>query len=194
MSASSQDVLLDSNAYFRLGNSVRPLLQQSFGSSPCYSLHILAELDDEYASNIRLQHKFEWVIQAEYRTDRTARRYELRGEERTQALTAFSYLDAYATEQGINLSREDLKALAAGLVKRIPIVSDDRGMAMVAEANGIECWSTLKLLHVMLAGGRVDMETVTQIIEYWEYEKDLPMALPRLRELFQELFGEECPI
>ena len=52
MSNPGQDVLLDSNAYFRLGNSIRPLLQQSFGSSPAYSLYILAELDDEYASNV----------------------------------------------------------------------------------------------------------------------------------------------
>jgi hypothetical protein len=50
MSEPSQDVLLDSNAYFRLGNSIRPLLQQSFGSAPNYSLHVLAELDDEYGT------------------------------------------------------------------------------------------------------------------------------------------------
>jgi hypothetical protein len=68
MSGASQDVLLDSNAYFRLGNSIRPLLQQSFGSSPQCSLYVLAELDDEYATSVRLRHKFEWVIQAQCRS------------------------------------------------------------------------------------------------------------------------------
>lgn len=194
MSDSSQDVLLDSNAYFRLGNSIRPLLQQSFGSSPKYSLYVLAELDDEYASSTRLRHKFEWVTQTEFRSDRKAKRYELRGEERTNAVNAFSFLDAYAMEQGINLSREDLKALAAGFVKGVPVVSDDGGLAQVAEAYGIECWSTVKLLHVMHTSGRIDFETVTQIVEYWEYEKDLPMGSNKLRQLFKELFGEDCPI
>jgi hypothetical protein len=194
MSDSSQDVLLDSNAYFRLGNSIRPLLAQSFGSSPQYVLHVLAELDDEYASNVRLRHKFEWVSHAEYRTDRKARRYELRGENRTAALNAFSFLDAYADEHGINLSREDLKALAAGFVMGIPVVTDDGGMARVADANGIECWSTIKLLRVMVIAGRIEMATVTEILEYWDYEKDLPMSPQMLRKLFKEYYGEDCPI
>ena len=120
MSQSRQDVLLDSNAYFRLGNSIHPLLQQSFGTSPTYSLHVLAELDDEYATNVRLRHKFEWVSHPEYRNDRKAKRYELRGDDRTSANNAFSFLLGYADEQKINLSRADLKALAAGYVKGIP--------------------------------------------------------------------------
>lgn len=194
MSEPGQDVLLDSNAYFRLGSSVRPLLQQSFGSSPQYSLYVLAELDDEYATSVRLRHKFEWVTETEYRNDRKVKRYELQGEDRTKALTAFSFLLAYADEHAINLSREDLKALAAGFVKGIPVVSDDGGMARVADANGIECWNTIKLLRIMETAGRIDMETVTQIVEYWEYDKDLPMALPRLRKLFKEYFGSDCPI
>jgi hypothetical protein len=66
MNEPPQDVLLDSSAYFRLATSIRPLLQQLFGCSPQYSLHVLAELDDEYATSVRLRHKFEWVTQKEY--------------------------------------------------------------------------------------------------------------------------------
>ena len=110
MSGASQDVLLDSNAYFRLGNSIRPLLQASFGTPTCYSLHVLAELDEEYARSTRLRHKFEWVTQPEYRTDRKAKRYDLRGDDRARALNAFSFLLAYADQHAINLSRADLKA------------------------------------------------------------------------------------
>ena len=194
MSGPRQDVLLDSNAYFRLGNSIRPLLQQSFGSSPIYSLHVLAELDDEYATSVRLRHKFEWVSQPEYGNDRKAKRYELRGEDRSRANNAFSFLLAYADEQKINLSREDLKALAAGHVKGIPVVTDDGGMARVADANGIECWSTIKLLRLMVMAGRVDLDKVTEILEYWDYEKDLPMPPGKLRQLFKEYFGVDCPI
>ena len=194
MSASSQDILLDSNAYFRLGNSIPPLLNQSFGSAPIYSLYVLAELDNEYASNVRLRHKFGWVAQQQYRNDRKAKRYELRGADRTKAATAFSFLLAYADEQKINLSREDLKALAAGFVEGIPVVTDDAGMARVAEANGIECWSTVKLLRVMVNAERINMEKVTEILEYWDYENDLPMPRSKLRQVFKEYFGEDCPI
>jgi hypothetical protein len=194
MSAPSQDVLLDSNAYFRLGNSIRPLLQQSFGPAPACSLYVLAELDDEYASSVRLRHKFEWVSHAEYRQDRKAKRYELRGEDRTRALNAFSFLLAYADEHEINLSREDLKALAVGFVKGIPVVTDDTGMLRVGGANGIECWSTIKLLRCMVIGGRIDLEKVTEILEYWDYENDLPMPRARLRQVFREYFGSDCPL
>jgi hypothetical protein len=194
MSAPRQDVLLDSNAYFRLGNSIRPLLQQSFGAAPGYSLCVLAELDDEYASNVRLRHKFEWVSHAEYRNDRKAKRYELRGEDRTKALNAFSFLLAYADEHEINLSREDLKALAVGFVNGIPVVTDDADMLHVADANGVECWSTIKLLRVMETAGRIDMEKVAEILEYWDYENDLPMPRGRLRQVFREYFGVDCPI
>jgi hypothetical protein len=46
----------------------------------------------------------------------------------------------------------------------------------------------------MVAAGRIEMETVTEILEYWDYEKDLPLPHGRLRQLFKEYFGEDCPI
>ena len=76
----------------------------------------------------RLRHKFEWVAGTEYREDRQLKRYELHGEARSQALDAFSFLVAYADEQELNLSREDLKTLAVGFVKGIPVVTDDISM------------------------------------------------------------------
>ena len=194
MSDSSQDLLLDSNAYFRLGISIRPLLQQSFGTAPQYTLYVLAEVDDEYATSPRLQSKFNWVSEVEFRNDRKARRYELRGNDRADSLKAFTFLMAYADEYAINLSREDLKALAVGFVKGIPVVTDDTGMARVAAANDIEYWSTVKLLRVMVIAGRIDMEAVNEILEYWEYEHDLPMGLAKLRQVFKEYFDTDCPI
>lgn len=194
MNEPPQDVLLDSSAYFRLAQSVHPLLQQSFGASPAYSLHVLAELDDEYRTSTRLRHKFEWVAGTEYREDRQLKRYELHGGARSQALDAFSFLVAYADEQQLNLSREDLKALAVGFVKGIPVVTDDVSMGKVAEANSIECWNTIKLLRVMLTARRIGMDKVVEILEYWDYEKDLPMPKEKLRKEFLEYFGTDCPI
>ncbi len=194
MSGATQDVLLDSNAYFRLANSIRPLLLQPFGNAPCYSLHVLAELDDEFSTSVRLRTKFEWVAQKEYCEDRTAKRYELRGKDRTAAANAFGFLVAYADAEGLNLSREDLKALALGFSKNIPVVTDDGGMQRVASAHAIECWSSIKLLRVMESAGRIDHEKVAEILEYWDYENDLPMPKARLREAFRQYFGRDCPL
>jgi hypothetical protein len=46
----------------------------------------------------------------------------------------------------------------------------------------------------METAGRIDLETLTQIVEYWEFDKDLPMPLNKLRRLFKEYFGSNCPI
>ena len=194
MSEKTQDVLLDSNVYFRLATSIHPLLEEVFGKTPPYSLHVLAELDDEYSTSTRLRHKFEWVRNMEYRQDRQCKRYELRGQARTDVLNAFSFLVSYADGQRLSLSREDLKALAVGYMKAIPVVTDDGDMREVAEAHSIECWSMLKLLHVMLTGGRIDMEKVAEILEYLDYENDLPMPKEKLRHEFRNCFGADCPL
>lgn len=46
----------------------------------------------------------------------------------------------------------------------------------------------------MATAGRIDMDKVAEILEYWDYEKDLPMPPNKLRQLFKEYFGEDCPI
>jgi predicted solute-binding protein len=74
------------------------------------------------------------------------------------------------------------------------VVTDDGGMTRVAEANSIECWSTIKLLRLMVTAGRIDMEKVAEILEYWDYEQDLPMPLGKLRQVFREYFGVDCPL
>jgi len=194
MSQPPQSVLLDSNAYFRLACSVHPLLQQTFGENPTYSLFILPELDDEYNTSPRLRHKFAWVTETRYRQDRTAKRYALPGHKRPEARQAFTFLDHYADEHGLNLSREDLKALAAGFVTGIPVVSDDAAMNQVAQAHDIDWWSTIKLLKVMVNNGRIGLDTVTEIFQYWDYENDLPMPKDKIRKVFKTYFGSaECP-
>lgn len=53
-------ILVDSNSYFRLAKSIRPLLNVTFGDED-YCLYVLKELEKEYDRNSRLQTKFEWV-------------------------------------------------------------------------------------------------------------------------------------
>jgi hypothetical protein len=53
-------ILLDSNAYFRLAQSIRSLLNSPFGEKK-YCLYVIKELQAEYEKNSRLKSKFPWV-------------------------------------------------------------------------------------------------------------------------------------
>ena len=194
MSPAPRVILLDSCAYFRLARSIHPLLAPTFGPPPPYSLFVLAALDDEYLTSAKLKHKFEWVNAAEYKADREGKKYACRGKNANEAETAFSYLAAYAKSNNLLLAPEDLKALAVGFARKIPVVSDDRAVRQVAEAHAIECWLTLDFLKLMLDCGRIDLTKVNEILEYWDHENDLPRRLQEMRDHYNRLFGGECPI
>jgi hypothetical protein len=81
-----------------------------------------------------------------------------------------------------------------GFVKAIPVVTDDINMTKVAEAHQIECWSTVKLMKLMYSAKRIDDEKVAEVLEYLRYDNDLPMPLERLRRVYKEYFGTDCPI
>lgn len=194
MSPAPKVILLDSCAYFRLARTIRPLLAVTFGHPPPFSLFVLEVLDKEYLSNSRLRNKFEWLNQDEFREDRLRKRYNCKGKWASEAELAFSYLDAYAKSNKLTLAPEDLKALAAGIVRQIPVVSDDGDLCRTAEAHGIECWGTLKLLKIMKECGRISQAKVHELLDYLDQENDLPMGKATLRKQYAELFGEPCPI
>jgi hypothetical protein len=187
-------ILLDSCAYFRLARSIRPLLAGTFGPAPPYSLFVLAELDGEYVRSQRLRSKFEWVIASEYREDREKKRYECKGKLAKDVDTAFSYLAAYARQQGLLLAHVDLRALAVGYARKITVVSDDRGIRRVAETHAIGSMGTLDLLKLMVDDGRILPAKVAEVMEYLHHENDLPMGLPELRECYSHVFGVACPV
>jgi len=194
MSEQPRTVLLDSTAYFRLGISIHPLLHGLLGPAPGHTLYVHADLDAEYGRNSRLKNKFDWVARTEYVEDRQWKRYKVPRKRRLEADNAFTILAAFAKEKLLNLSLVDLKALVTGFVMDFPVVTDDVNMQQVAHAHSIECWNTIQLLKLMVTAGRIDMDKVTQILEYWDHENDLPMPRGRLREVFREYFGVACPI
>ncbi|MEJ2745877.1 MAG: hypothetical protein P8123_09375, partial [bacterium] len=189
-----QVILLDSNAYFRLARSVHPLLGKTFGENPKFTLYVLADLDDEYFASSRLQTKFGWVNNAEYRNDRKVKRYTYRGAKRKDVENAFSFFAAYTKEHATSVSRVDLKALAVGFARKFPVVSDDAELCKIGRLYDIECWSVLKLLKVMLSAGRINSDDVKTVLEYLNYENDLPMSKVELRKSFRHYFGTDCPI
>ncbi len=194
MSPAPRVILLDSCAYFRLGQSIRPLLQGTFGPPPPFSLFVLAILDQEYLTSSRLRNKFEWVHEPEYVQDRASKCYSCRGKTTAEVDTAFSYLAGYAREHKLRLVPEDLRALAVAFARTFILISDDRGIQETASAHGIEYWNSLKLLKLMLDNNRITKAKLIEIVEYWNHQNDLPCARHTLRAEFTELFGFECPI
>jgi hypothetical protein len=195
MSDQPNDVLVDSVSYFRLAYCIRPLLRGSFGSAPPYTLHVLSVLDDEFNKSDRLQHKFGWVGDPAFKNDRAAKRYKI-GKKKVEEEVhrTVKYLARYADEKALNVSLEDIKALAVGFVKSVPVVTDDMNMTEIAKAHNIDCWSTIKLLKLMHSSGKINDAKVEKIVKHWHQQKDLPMSLERVREVFKEYFGKDCPI
>ena len=64
------NTIVDSCSYFRLAQNIRPLLKREFGKEK-HCLGVIKELDEEYAKNPTLKHKFFWVNQEEYTEKQT---------------------------------------------------------------------------------------------------------------------------
>ena len=189
MSSAPRVIVLDSNAYFRLARSIHPLLSQPFGDPPPYALKVLHDLDKEFAKSIRLVSKFHWVSDPEYCKDRISAQYLASGKTASQVEMALSYLIYQAKEERIDLSHIDLKVLAVGRARHFPVITDDKGMQKLAEILNIECWSTLKLLKLMVDCKRIDIGKVQEVVEYWEADNDLPLSKQEFELQYRKLFN-----
>ncbi|MEI7900579.1 MAG: hypothetical protein WCK89_10010 [bacterium] len=195
MSAPPQVVLLDSNAYFRLAQSIHPLLGQIFGPPPPFSLFVLEVLDREFASNRRLQNKFEWVNQKVYKEDRRRNTYEVKGSDWVAKVeTAYSFFAGYVRMNKLSASPEDIRALAIGRVKQFPVVSDDRDIRDLAAMFNVTCWWSLDLLKLMQNHSRIGRGEVIQTVEYWNEQNDLPRKKDDFRIQYKAVFGDDSPI
>jgi len=83
-------VLVDSNAYFRLAQSLHPLLKTKIGKSN-YRLGVIEALDREYKQSSRLQNKFYWVTQPKYSENR-ADCFDVNRDQKTAINHAFYFL------------------------------------------------------------------------------------------------------
>lgn len=180
--------LLDTNSYFRLAKSIHPLLGINFGPDPC-CLFVLHELDKEFEKNIRLQNKFSWVDDAEYKTNRAAQ-LALSRDEQKGVRIAVGFLRDHSNQRLLGLSWIDIQVLAVGHVLGVMIVTDDSAMLDVAEVFRIKAMKSLGLLKFMRDVGHIDMAKVRQTVSYWDYERDKPKNCD---EEFLQLFNESPP-
>lgn len=181
-------ILLDSNSYFRLAKSIRPLLFQEFGENR-FSLYVLEELEREYARSPRLQNQFAWVNDPEYRENRQ-KRLALSRQQKKELATVYDFMWRHVQTDLPGPSRTDVIALSHGYVLGIAVVTDDVDMIALANVFKVRIFKTLELLKLMLDSGHIDMAMVRRIAAYWSYEDDRPTDYYRD---YRRLFGEEPP-
>lgn len=178
-------ILLDSNAYFRLAQSIHPLLQTEFGTEK-YCLYGIKELQKEYDKSSRLKNAFPWVNDAEYRKNRACKLNISRKNQR-EIEQVFDFIKNHARDSHPETSRVDIAALAHAYVLDIQIVTDDSAMLALAEDFNIKSLKTLELLKLMLDCRHIDMAVVRQIASYWIYENDRPKSFSMdYKKLFKE--------
>lgn len=181
-------ILLDTNAYFRLAQSIRPLLNAAFGDHN-YTLYVLKELQDEYEKSPRLTNQFSWINDPEY-VDNRSRRLALTNEEKIEIKRAYDFILDYVRNVHPGVSKVDVLGLAHGEQLAIPVVTDDDEMLQAAKDYGIKTMKTLELLKLMLDCNHIDMAKVREIAAYWVYMKDTPKSF---KTDYKKLFSEEPP-
>jgi len=165
-------ILLDTNTYLRLAQSIHPLLGRQFGKE-ILTLYIHKEIEIELKRSSRLQSKFTWIGQKEY-VDNRKKRLVISKQKQDDIEDTYEHIWQYQKDSGLSLSREDIYCIATALEEDVQLVTDDQDMISTCKEFGVTVLSTLQLLRLMLDNEWIDITTVKQIVDYWKYEKDLP--------------------
>ena len=179
-------ILIDTNTYLRLAQSIHPLLGNPFGKEK-YTLYIHKEIETELKRSGRLQTRFYWIEQEQYINNRK-KRLVISKQKQTVIEDTYEHIWQYQKDSGLSLSREDIYCIATALEENIRLVTDDQNMIKTCKEFGVRVLSTLQLLKLMLKSKRIDNTMVKQIVDYWKYENDLPA---NFRKELKALFGLE---
>ncbi len=179
-------ILIDSNVYFRLAQSIHPLLQVEFGKEK-YCLYVIKELQTEYDKNPRLKNTFYWVNELKYKKNRSCE-LNLSRKNKLEISQVFDFIKNYARDLYPDVSKVDITALAHAYVLNIQIVTDDSDMLALAGNFNINTFKTLELLKLMLDCLHIKIAIVRQIASYWNYAEDIPKSFAMdYKKLFKEL-------
>ena len=157
-------LLLDTNTYLRLAQSIRPLLGREFGKEK-HTLYIHNKIEIELNRSPRLQTKFSWIDGDEYTANRK-KKLNISKEEKTNIETNFDFIWEFQKDIGYKLSQEDIYCIATALELEIPLVTDDQNMIKTCIEFEVNFLSTLQLLKLMFDNNLIDLSIVKQIVEY----------------------------
>ncbi len=183
-------ILLDTNAYLRLGMVLAPLLSREIPGEDGGVLWILPGLYKELQRNPRLRHEFDWAFTPESVENRKKCRWRLRAETKNRINTTYDFAIRLSQRLDNGASPFDITCLAYGIELGAPIVTDDVEMRELAEQLDAPTMTTLQLMKRMLVGGVIPMESVRSTVRYWIAVDDMPA---NYRADYRSLFGEEPP-
>jgi hypothetical protein len=167
-------ILVDTNSYLRLAQTIRPLLFATFGDGE-YCLYILPELNDEL-SNRRLKSRFPWVDEDEHIENR--KHFPVIGRKQKRSIeSSFEFIWDHVQTELPGPSKVDALYIAYALELDIPVVTDDQDMTELATAFDAQVMSTLKLMKIMHDNEHTDLKTIKGIIDYWRAIGDCPANL-----------------
>ncbi|MBW1817323.1 MAG: DNA-binding protein, partial [Deltaproteobacteria bacterium] len=152
----SCNIIVDSCSYFRLTQSIRPLLKTSFGREK-HCLGVIEELDKEYEKSPTLKNKFFWVTQQEF-SDNRKDCFSPNTTQRSEINHAFFFIREFARDSQFSVSEVDIVGLAYSYVLKIPVVTDDSDMLEVAKEFEIKTYKTLEVMKLMMDSGLVKMK------------------------------------
>ena len=181
-------ILVDTNVYLRLAQSIHPLLKTPFGKQN-YCLYNLPEMADEYHKNPRLQSSFPWFPNDEYSDNRNCH-WSLKKKQHTEIEDAYDFILDSSYDLAPNISRVDLKCLAYALVLNIPVATDDAEMIKLADEFEINTITMVQLLKLMLDNGHITLENIRTIAGYLMQINDLPK---NFKGDYKLTFFEELP-
>lgn len=180
-------LLLDTNTYLRLAQSIHPLLGKSFGKEK-FSLYIHNKIEIELNRSSRLQTKFCWIDGDVYVTNRKKRLNTSKDEKQNIEIN-YDFIWEFQKDVGYKLSQEDIYCIATAYELNIPLATDDQNMIKTCKEFEVNVFSTLQLLKLMLDNNSIDLFLVKQIVDYWKYTKDIPA---NFKVEFQNLFPTLC--
>lgn len=183
-------ILVDTNAYIRLAQSIKPLLHVPFGADD-YCLYVIPELNDEL-TNQRLANKFQWVCEDEYVESRSFFP-SLSKKQKKSIENTYDHVWAFVLSDLPGPSRVDARYIAYALDLDIPVVTDDRDMVELAKTFGAQPMGALQLLKLMLDASHINMVMIDSIIRYWRYIDDSPSGQRRMTIDYRRLFRKEPP-
>lgn len=176
--ASIDTYIVDLNSYFRIAQSIHPLLNKIFGSKIKLLIHQYFER--QYYKQTQLQTKFPWYDQIEYKKNRE-KKISISSKQKIEIDQTYDYIADQQKAMHLGLLYDDIFCLAYAQVLGYKVVTDEADMKRVAEIYEIKVIDTLDLLKILFDIGEIDEDKVKEIVGYWVYNSDLPNKNIRLK-------------
>jgi hypothetical protein len=167
------DLLIDSCSYFRLAQSLHPILGNPSRLSN-YNILIHLSFHNEFNNNSDLTTQFHWANQPEFISNRGNSCISLPSDREIELMRAVTSINAEKRRSHSNISKVDIFALSSAYVLNIPLITDDLDMEAMAKEFEIECMNSMEFLNYWHSNRAIDDAKLLELFEYWEYSNDCP--------------------